>query len=153
MIREESERAVVKLRSGAGRVVAVVLFVLALFALAEVLADRRVHALDAPRASSWPAVLRLGHDARARGDIPAARRAYLRALFRARGERSRVGVLSAVQGFEVLGDREVLEHALKMATALEGEATAAADDGRRRQARRDRLDTTDAPPIAIDAFR
>jgi hypothetical protein len=39
-------------------------------------------------------------------------------LFRARGERSLLGVLSAAEGFKALGDREVVEHALRMAAAL-----------------------------------
>jgi hypothetical protein len=135
-----------------GRVVAIALFLLTLLALAEMLADSRVRALDAPHASSWRAVLRIGDDARARGDIPAARRAYLTALFRARGERSLAGVLSATQGFEALGDREVLEHAFRIAASLKGEATGA-DSPRRRQVSRDALDASGAPPVALDASR
>jgi hypothetical protein len=73
---------------------------------------------DAPRPSSWQAVVRIGDDARARGDAGAARRAYLTALFRARGERSLLGVLSAAEGFKTLGDRDVVEHALRMAAAF-----------------------------------
>jgi len=82
-------------RSGAGGVVTLLLFVVAVAALGEVVAGR---------------------------DAAAARRAYLTALFRARGERSLVGVLTAAGGFKTLGDREVVEHALRMAAALDSDA-------------------------------
>ncbi len=131
----------------ARRQVALLLFVVAVAALGEVVAGRAVTTRDAPRPSSWQAVLQIGDDARARGDAPAARRAYLTALFRARGERSLLGVLSAAEGFKALGDRDVVEHALRMAAAF----GPAADDvaGRRLHALRDRLDATDALPMAV----
>jgi hypothetical protein len=92
-------------------------------------------------------VLQIADDARARGEAGAARRAYRTALFRARGERSLLGVLSAAEGFKALGDREVVEHALQMATALGLDADDVAS--RRLQALRDRLDATDALPMAV----
>ena len=104
--REQVEGADVDPRSGTGGVVALLLFVVAVAALGEVVAGR---APASPRPSSWEAVLRIGDDARARGDAGAARRAYLTTLFRARGERSLLGVLSAAEGFHALGDREVVE--------------------------------------------
>jgi len=62
--------------------------------------------------------VRIGDDARARRDAAAARRAFLTALFRARGDRSLLGVLTAAEGFKALGDRDVVEHARRMADAL-----------------------------------
>jgi len=149
--REQDEGADVAPRSGTGGVVAVLLFVVAVAALAEVVAGQAVATRDAPRPSSWQLMLRIGEDARARGDAPAARRAYLTALFRARGERSLRGVLSAAEGFKALGDREVVEHALRMAAALGPDADDVA--GRRLQALRDLLDATDARPMAVHAPR
>jgi hypothetical protein len=97
----------------------VVAFVLALAAVAEVVASAALASASEPRqASSWRGVLRRGDEARARGDAPAARRAYLMALFRARGERSVGGILGAAEGFKALGDHEVVERALQMAAAL-----------------------------------
>lgn len=145
--RERVEGADVEPRSGTGGVVAVLLFVVAVAALGEVVAGRAAATPDAPRGSSWQPVLRIGDDARARGDAGAARRAYLTALFRARGERSLLGVLSVAEGFKALGDREVVEHALGMAAALGPDADDVA--GRRLQALRDRLDATDALPMAV----
>jgi hypothetical protein len=123
-------------------------------ALGEVVADRTVATPEAPRPSSWQAVMRIGDDARAHGAAPAARRAYLTALFRARGERSLLGVLGAAEGFKALGDREVVDHALGMAAAL-GASDVDTDTelGRRLQALRDRLDATDALPIAVHTLR
>lgn len=126
----------------------VIVFVVAIAALGEVVADRAAMGLDARRASSWEAVQRVGDAARARGDAPAARRAYLTALFRARGERSLVGVLAAAEGVKALGDREVVERALRIAADLDGAADPA-DAERRLTLLRDRLDATDALPIAI----
>ena len=135
--------------SGKDSVIAVMLFVLALGALAEVVAGRSA----TPReASSWPVVLRAADAARARGDVPPARRAYLTALFRARGERSLIGVLSAAEGFKALGDREVVERALEMAARLEPDA-GATPLPTRLQALRDRLAATDALPMAVDVTR
>jgi len=148
--REQVEGAVVEPRSGTGGVVAVLVFVVAVVgvaALGEVVASRAAAPRDAPRPSSWQAVVRIGDDARARGDVAAARRAYLTALFRARGERSLLGVLTAAEGFKALGDRDVVEHALRMAAALGPDAANVA--GRRLQALRDRLDATDALPMAV----
>ena len=149
--REQVEGANVEPRSGTGGVVALLLFVVAVAALGEVVAGRAAASRDAPPPSSWQAVVRIGDDARARGDAAAARRAYLTALFRARGERSLLGVLTAAEGFQALGDREVVEHALGMAAAL----GPAADDvsGGRLQALRDRLDATDALPMAVHLSR
>ena len=145
--REQVEGAVLEPRSGTGGVVAVLLFVVAVAALGEIAASRAVATGDAPRPSSWQAVLRIGDDARTRGEAGAARRAYLTALFRARGERSLVGVLSAAEGFKALGDRDVVEQALRMAAALDPDAGDVA--GRRLQALRDRLDATDALPMTV----
>jgi hypothetical protein len=149
--REQVEGAAVEPTSGTGGVVAVLLFVVGVAALGEVVADRAVATSEATRPASWHAPLRIGDEARARGDLPAARRAYLTALFRARGERSLLGVLSAAEGFKALGDREVVEHALRMAVALGPEG--ADDAGRRLQVMRDRLDATDALPMAVHTLR
>jgi len=145
--REQIEGAEPEPRSGPGGVVAVLLCVVAVAALGEVVAGRVAASRDAPRPSSWQAVVRIGDDARARGDAAAARRAYLTALFRARGARSLLGVLTAAEGFKALGDRAVVEHALRMADALDPDAANVA--GRRLQALRDRLDATDALPMAV----
>ncbi len=112
---------------GTYRVIAALLIVLAVGVVAEGLAGRSAMTTpDLLRTTSWQVLLETGHRARARGDAPAARRAYLTALFRARGERSVFGVLSAAEGFKALGDREVVERALAMAAALDpaGEADA-----------------------------
>jgi hypothetical protein len=124
--------------------------VVAVAALGEVVADRAAARAEAPHGSSWQLIQRIADEARARHDAPAARRAYLTMLFRARGERSMVGVLSAAEGFKALGDREVVERALAIAAALDPDADAARAR-RRLTALRDRLDATDALPIAIHA--
>ena len=114
-------------QSGTHSLIAAVMMVLAVGVAAEVLAGRgAVTTSDQLRTTSWQVLLETGHQARARGDAPSARRAYLTALFRARGERSVFGVLSAAEGFKALGDREVVERALAMAAALDpaGEADA-----------------------------
>jgi hypothetical protein len=133
-----------------GWVVAGVVFVVAVAALAEVGAGRSVTTAPTSRAD-WPALLQVGDEARSRGDAPAARQAYLGALFRARGERSMIGVLRAAEGFRALGDRDVVEQALRIAAAL------GPDDGRdlavRVQALRDRLDAADALPIGVHTPR
>ena len=121
--------------AGSGRVIALLLVVIALAAMAEVVAGRAVApappaweipraVAEAPRASSAEVLLRLGDEARRRGDAPAARRAYLVALFRARGERSLAGVVEAAEGFAALGDDAVVQQALAMAEPLAAAAGA-----------------------------
>jgi hypothetical protein len=139
--------------NGTHSVIAVLLLVLALGAMVKAVAGRPVTtAAEAPRASRWQVVLQVGHQARARGDVPSARRAYLTALFRARGERSLVGVLGAAEGLEALGDREVVERALAMAAAL-GPHDEVASAPTRLQALRDRLTATGALPGAAHVGR
>jgi hypothetical protein len=100
-------------------VIALLLVVVALAAMAEVVAGRPVATVaEAPRASSAAALLALGDEARARGDVPAARRAYLAGLFRARGERSLPDLVRAAEGFAALGDDAIVEEALAMAAPL-----------------------------------
>jgi hypothetical protein len=149
--REQVERADVAPTSGTGGVVAVILFVVGVAALGEVAADRAVLTMESTRPASWQAPLRIGDEARVRGDLPAARRAYLTALFRARGERSLLGILTAAGGFKALGDREVVEHALWMAIALAPDEDD--DAGRRLQALRDRLDAAGALPMSVHTVR
>ena len=106
-------------RERVGGVIALLLVVMALAAMAEVVAGRpSATAPEAPRVSSAAALLRTGDEARARGDVPAARRAYLAGLFRARGERSLSDVVWAAEGFAALGDHVVVEQALAMAAPL-----------------------------------
>jgi hypothetical protein len=106
-------------RNGANGVIALLLVVVALAAMAEVVAGRpAATVVEAPRVSSAEALLALGDEARARGDVPAARRAYLAGLFRARGERSLPDVIRAAEGFAALGDGAVVEQALEMAAPL-----------------------------------
>jgi hypothetical protein len=128
-------------RNGRDSVIAIALSVLALGLIAEAVWGRTATPPPGP-VSSWAVVLRAADEARARGDVPAARRAYLTALFRARGERSLPGVLSAAEGFKALGDREVVERALEMAAALEPEAGTPLS--RRLQALRERLAAAEA---------
>jgi hypothetical protein len=137
----------------AGGVIVLLLAVVALGAVAEVLAARTVTpAVSAPRASSWEASLRIGDAARARGEAPAARRAYLTALFRARGARSLAGVVRAAEGFGALGDDAVVEHALRIAAALPVGA-ADADTLARLRARSERRDAATALPAAAGRGR
>jgi len=78
----------------------------------------------------WEASLASGHAALAIGrGAPdptlmraTARRAYLAALFQARGRRSLDGVLLAAEAFARLGDRDVVEGALRIAERLPGAA-------------------------------
>lgn len=49
---------------------------------------------------------------------PQARELYLEALFRARGQRSLDGVLRAAEGFDRLGDRQVVEQAVRIAREM-----------------------------------
>jgi hypothetical protein len=131
------------MRRRLGSVIGVLLFVVAFGAMTW----RGVASAPAPRGSSWQAVLRIGHAAQARGDARTARRAYLTALFRARGERSLPGIVGAAEGFQALGDRQVVERALEMAAAL------GAEDGPppvriRLHALRGRPAATEALPMA-----
>jgi len=106
-------------RQDSSGVIALLLVVIALAALAEVVGGRTVASSPKVlRASSAEAVLGLGDAALARGDGPAARRAYLTGLFRARGERSLAGVVWAAEGFLALGDDAVVAEALAMAAPL-----------------------------------
>jgi hypothetical protein len=149
--RERRRGAGIESRSGVAvtvGAVALFLIVLAIGALGEIVGERTVSTAEAPRASGWQAVLRIGDEARARGDAPAARRAYLTALFRARGDRALAGVLGAAEGFKALGDRDAVEHALRIAVSL-GADRADGDSNRRLQALRDRVDTSDALPITV----
>src|SRR4051812_28829856 len=96
-------------RDGSYGVIALLLVVVVLAAMAEVVAGRPAATVaEAPPASSAAALLALGDEARARGDAPAARRAYMAALFRARGERSLPDVVRAAEGFAALGDDAVV---------------------------------------------
>lgn len=133
---------------GSGGVITLLLVVVAVAAMAEVVAGRSVASLESPRPVAWEVSLRTGDEARARGDAPAARRAYLTALFRARRDRSLTGVVRAAEGFEALGDREVVEQALKVAaemSAKDGDGAVAA----RLHALRERLDAEAALPAAV----
>jgi hypothetical protein len=86
----------------------------------------------------WPgmlavgdAALRLGHDAGATEIYEGrARRVYLTALLRARRQGSLDGVLAAGEAFGRLGDREVVQQALAVATDL---AARSGDDLARRR--------------------
>ena len=65
------------------------------------------------------AILRLGDMTQSRSIAePEARRLYLSALFRARGQQSLDGVLLATEAFARLGDRDVVEQGLGMARDL-----------------------------------
>jgi hypothetical protein len=67
------------------------------------------------------AILRLGDMTQNRSTAePEARRLYLSALFRARGQQSLDGVLLATEAFARLGDRDVVEKGLRMARDLAG---------------------------------
>ena len=67
------------------------------------------------------AILRLGDMTQSRPTAePDARRLYLSALFRARGQHSLDGVLLATEAFARLGDRDVVEKGLRMARDLAG---------------------------------
>jgi hypothetical protein len=67
------------------------------------------------------ATIRLGEATRNRSAAePEARRLYLSALFRARGQQSLDGVLLATEAFARLGDRDVVDKGLRMARDLAG---------------------------------
>jgi len=70
------------------------------------------------------ASLRLGRAAH-QGSTPRAeaRRAYLTALFRARGERSLPGVLRTGEAFAALGDRDAVAQSIHIAESLPAYAT------------------------------
>jgi hypothetical protein len=76
--------------------------------------------------SRWEALVTVGDAflriAQARGEEPAmlpeVRRAYLRALFCARDQRSVEGILRVAEAFASLGDRDVADQVLVMASAL-----------------------------------
>jgi hypothetical protein len=147
---------VAKSRAGTTVVLAMILLLMvsALAALSEVVAARAVRLTTTSRTSTWQPLLQIADEARARGDVLAARRAYLTALFRARGERSLPGVLGAAEGFNRLGDRDVVEQALRIAGALgpvDGEADA--DASRRLQALNEQLHAADALPSAAQTLR
>ena len=147
--RHESERRGGDARrwlSGLDGIVAVLLVVLALGAMAEVAARRSTTTGATVGDSSWQVVMRVGDEARERGDVAAARRAYLTALFRARGERSLAGVVSAAEGFGALGDGEVVERALAMAAALDADGPIGA---MRLEALRDRLAASEPRTKAV----
>ena len=148
--QERKERTVVW--AGSGIVVAIVLGVMVVAGVAGMLAGRSITAPDRPRVSGWERALQIGDEARARGDASSARRAYLSALFRARGERSLPGVLGAAERFTALGDREVVGHVLSMASSL-GIADADAETQRRLEALRDQLRASDSPPLTVRAPR
>src|SRR5712691_9352380 len=134
---------------GTGGVIAVLLLVALLAAMVEVDASRAVApTVPPPGASSWEASVRMADEALAHGDAPAARRAYLITLFRARGERSLPGVVPAAEGFATLGDDAVVAEALQMAAWL-GTTDADADTRVRLQALRQHRDAPAALPIAV----
>jgi hypothetical protein len=150
-IRQERRgRTAVEMRSSAA--VAILVAVMAAVVVAEVFAGRTATTGERPRESSWAQALRIGDAASARGDASSARRAYLSALFRARGEHSLPGVLDAAERFTALGDREVVRRAISMAAALGGDA-GDADSQRRLQALRDELRASEAPPLTVSAPR
>jgi hypothetical protein len=133
-------------------VVALLLVVVAIGALAEVGAGRAVIQSKPPRAMTWQVLVQSGDAARVRGDVAGARRAYMAALMRARGEGSVAGVLRAAEGFRALGDHDVVERALRMA-AVPGPGQERGGDDARLQALRDRLDATDALPLEVGTRR
>ena len=148
--RERRVRTVVW--AGSGIVVAIALAVMVVAGVAGMLAGRSVTAPYSPRVSGWERALQIGDEARARGDASSARRAYLSALFRARGERSLPGVLGAGERFTALGDREVVGQVLSMASSLRI-AEADAETQRRLEALRDQLRASDTTPLTVRAPR
>jgi hypothetical protein len=132
---------------GAAAILLVV--VVALAALGEVVASRSLRTSPAAAVPSWEAALQAGDEARARGDVATARRAYMRALFRARGEQSRVGVLRAAEGFHHLGDREVVAQALRIAAALGADRDTDPEVFRRLQSLNDEVQAGDALPTEV----
>jgi hypothetical protein len=85
------------------------------------------HAYDVARmnrgwrglADAADAHVRIGAEARASAAAaPRARQLYLAVLNRARAERSVEGAVRAAEGFAALGDRDVTEHALRIAASL-----------------------------------
>jgi hypothetical protein len=86
------------------------------------------------------AALRLAASGQRIGDVE-ARQAYLAALFRARAAASVPGVLRATEAFATLGDRDVVDEALRIADVT---AERTADPGARERvaAFRARLDSS-----------
>ena len=80
----------------------------------------------AVRSGRWDAMTDVGDAALRVGPVPefretpraAARRSYLTALFRARGQRSIDGVLRACQGFALLGDVAVVQQCVRIGQEL-----------------------------------
>jgi hypothetical protein len=68
----------------------------------------------------WEGMADVGDAALHLGDVRRARIAYLTAAYRARNDRSAVGVLRAVDGFSELGDRRVATHWLHVARKMAG---------------------------------
>jgi hypothetical protein len=146
-VGEQRGGRAMKRYDGTGGAIAILLVVVAFAVMAEVVAGRVVAPpLEPPPATSWEPLLRVGDEARLRGDTPAARRAYLAGLFRARGESSLDGVLLAAEAFADLGDREVARHAVGMASALEPGDTSASSA--RLAALRQRLEAVPTGPAA-----
>ena len=79
---------------------------------------RRGHGWVAPIAVA-DAHFALPSDARA-AVRPQARELYMEALFRARAQHSLEGVLRAAEGFKMLGDREVVAQAVRIAHRVAG---------------------------------
>jgi hypothetical protein len=81
---------------------------------------------EALRSRHWDGLVEVGHGAlrigtaagSRRATEPEARRAYLAAMFRARQQGSVEGVLRAAEAFAALGDRQVAEHGLRMASRM-----------------------------------
>jgi hypothetical protein len=137
---------------GASWVIAVLLVVAILGALAEVAANRAVAPTVAPTPpATWETSARVADEALARGDARVARRAYVMALFRARGEGSLPGVVRAAEGLATLGDSAAVANALKMAAPLG--AAADAETRVRLQALREARDAPAALPIAVGTAR
>jgi hypothetical protein len=153
--RKAPRRSTPAPRSGITGAAAILLLgAVAIAAVGEVMAARAARTAPAPRPSSWQTILQLGEHAHARGDHAAARRAYLMALFRARGEASVAGVLGAAEAFERLGDRAVVEQAARIAAGLATQGRAEdADTARRLQALHERLQAADALPVALHPLR
>jgi hypothetical protein len=94
---------------------------------AEAAQDRRMAGLAYQEAYSsalasrrWEGMADVGDAALHLGDVRRARIAYLTAAYRARNDRSAVGVLRAVDGFSELGDRRVATHWLHVARKIAG---------------------------------
>jgi len=110
----------------------------------------------AARSGRWPALVetadayrRLAPVAGVRdGGASVARELYLEALFRARAAKSLAGVVRATEGFESLGDRDVVAQGLRVAR---GVAARDADGAARArlEALTQRVSTTGSPSTAV----